>query len=86
MGCFAGALETMQQSSEAAALALRDAGAGACTDVTGFGLLGHLAEMARASQVCPLSPFLHWLCHLQLCLMGTLCFQPKYAGPVLKTK
>ena len=43
----------MQQSSEGAALCLRDAGASACTDVTGFGLLGHLAEMARASQARP---------------------------------
>ncbi|CAL8466157.1 g5693 [Coccomyxa elongata] len=48
---IAGALTAMQQSSEAAAGALMNAGATACTDVTGFGLLGHLAEMARASQV-----------------------------------
>ncbi len=43
----------MQQSSEAAAGCLRDAGASACTDVTGFGLLGHLVEMARPSQARP---------------------------------
>jgi len=43
----------MQQSSEAAAACLREAGATACTDVTGFGLLGHLVEMVRASQVRP---------------------------------
>jgi len=48
-----GALEAMQQSSEAAAATLAAAGATACTDVTGFGLIGHLAEMARDSQVRP---------------------------------
>ncbi|KAK9840782.1 hypothetical protein WJX81_004350 [Elliptochloris bilobata] len=47
----AGALEAMQQSSEAAAACLREHGATACTDVTGFGLLGHLVEMARPSRV-----------------------------------
>ena len=47
----AGALAAMQQSSEAAAACLREHGATACTDVTGFGLLGHLVEMARPSKV-----------------------------------
>ncbi len=46
----------MQQSSEAAAACLREHGATACTDVTGFGLLGHLVEMARPSQVHSLLP------------------------------
>ena len=47
----AGAVQGMQQSSQAAAACLMKHRATACTDVTGFGLLGHLAEMARASQV-----------------------------------
>jgi selenide,water dikinase len=41
----------MGQSSQAAAQTLQAHGASACTDVTGFGLLGHLVEMARASGV-----------------------------------
>ena len=47
----AGALESMQQSSAAAVQCLQRHGVTACTDVTGFGLLGHLVEMARPSQV-----------------------------------
>jgi selenide, water dikinase len=43
------AIATMLQSSAEAARCLAEHGAGAATDVTGFGLLGHLVEMLRAS-------------------------------------
>jgi selenide,water dikinase len=45
------ALAAMQQSSGPAARCLSEHGATACTDVTGFGLAGHLAEMARGSDM-----------------------------------
>lgn len=47
----AAAVDTMLQSGEEAGQLMRDFQVRSATDVTGFGLLGHLWEMARASQV-----------------------------------
>ncbi|WP_343898106.1 selenide, water dikinase SelD, partial [Craurococcus roseus] len=48
---LAGAVAAMERSPFPASRALLDHGATACADVTGFGLLGHLLEMLRASGV-----------------------------------
>ncbi|HCW89222.1 MAG TPA: selenide, water dikinase SelD, partial [Marinobacter sp.] len=45
------ALASMIQSNQTAARCLLEFGSRACTDVTGFGLLGHLVEMTRPSGV-----------------------------------
>jgi selenium donor protein len=45
------ALDSMAQSSQDAARTLAQFGAHACTDVTGFGLLGHLVEMLQTERL-----------------------------------
>jgi len=46
-----GAIATMVQANQGASTCFLAHGATACTDITGFGLLGHLGEMVGASQV-----------------------------------
>ena len=45
------ALDTMATLNKAAADAMTQVGVNACTDITGFGLMGHLRSMVRASGV-----------------------------------
>jgi selenide,water dikinase len=44
--------ECMITLNRIAGEAMADVGAHGCTDITGFGLIGHLFEMAHASKVC----------------------------------
>ncbi len=46
-----GAIDSMLLSCRIAGIVLRDHGASACTDVTGFGLAGHLVEMLGDSSL-----------------------------------
>lgn len=46
------AMKAMTTSAAVAAEEMQQMRAHACTDVTGFGLLGHAYELARASKVC----------------------------------
>jgi selenium donor protein len=46
---IAGAIAGMRQSNKAASEAMLEVGVNACTDVTGFGLVGHLSGMMHAS-------------------------------------
>jgi len=45
------AIQVMLRSNQAAAQCFMEHQATACTDITGFGLLGHLSEMLRSSSV-----------------------------------
>ena len=45
------AIENMVTLNESASAAMMEVGVNACTDVTGFGLFGHLLEMLKASGV-----------------------------------
>ncbi|NIP74029.1 MAG: selenide, water dikinase SelD, partial [Gammaproteobacteria bacterium] len=45
------AVTVMERLNRTAAERMVEAGARACTDITGFGLLGHALEMAEASRV-----------------------------------
>ena len=46
---LSGAVETMKALNSGASRAMVSSGANACSDVTGFGLVGHLREVAQAS-------------------------------------
>ena len=45
------ALEIMTTSARDASKVMQKIGASSCTDITGFGLLGHMFEMAKASRM-----------------------------------
>ncbi|MDY6901898.1 MAG: selenide, water dikinase SelD, partial [Cyanobacteriota bacterium] len=45
------AIKSMLVSNQAAAVSFLEFGATACTDITGFGLIGHLSEMVKASKI-----------------------------------
>lgn len=48
---IAAAIRAMTTSAAAASKAMMTVGVNACTDITGFGLLGHAYEMAKASNI-----------------------------------
>ena len=47
-----GAVDTMATLNKAAAEAMTKVGVHSCTDITGFGLMGHLKSMVKGSGVC----------------------------------
>lgn len=63
-----GALAAMQQSQAQLVPLLARHGCHACTDITGFGLLGHLGEMLRASSAASSGQGTATATHLQVTL------------------
>ena len=51
------AVKTMSDLNQGAADAMNAVGVSACTDITGYGLLGHLLEMCKASKVSAIIEF-----------------------------
>ena len=45
------AIDTMRTLNKSAAEAMTEVGVNACTDITGYGLLGHILEMCKGSNV-----------------------------------
>ena len=50
-------VQVMSHLNRGAAKAMNTVGVSACTDITGFGLLGHLLEMCKASKVSAVIKF-----------------------------
>jgi len=74
------ALESMLQSNAAATAIFAKHGVRSCTDITGFGLLGHLLEMCQASG---LSAEIH--CETVLALTGAMALIQRGINSTLKT-
>ncbi|MCO6511577.1 MAG: selenide, water dikinase SelD [Aridibacter famidurans] len=71
-------IAAMTESARVASAAMKAAGASGCTDITGFGLLGHAYEMAKASSTTfriasekvPLLPFVEDLVEKKMLTRG----------------
>lgn len=85
---YRAAIEGMQQLNDLGAEVMRDYGVRAATDVTGFGLAGHLMKMAQASGVTaevtaanvPLLPDVEQLAE-QGCIPGAAFRNKEYVEP-----
>lgn len=86
-------IAVMTESAKKAAAAMKAAGASGCTDITGFGLLGHAYEMAKASSTSfqiesekvPLLPFVEDLVEKKMLTRGDRNNR-EYIGDALEFK